>query len=156
MKPMVKSSRHAKITGDFGEALVLYWLSKQGFECARVDHTGIDIIATDPETKERMGISVKCRSRIPGTEGSEVSIPNDNFDKAKMACEAFGCVPYFGIVVEANGHVRGFLLTMKHLRKVCPSGKASAAWKMGKKHLARYASDKEIRTIEFFLPGDVA
>ena len=58
-----KSSRHAKITGDFGEALVLYWLSKYGFECARVDHTGIDLIARNPHTQELMGISVKSRSR---------------------------------------------------------------------------------------------
>ena len=43
-----KSSRHTKITGDFGETLVLYWLSKYGFECAPVDHTGIDIIARNP------------------------------------------------------------------------------------------------------------
>ncbi len=35
-----KSSRHSKITGDFAEHLVLYWLSKYGFECAKVDHTG--------------------------------------------------------------------------------------------------------------------
>ena len=41
----VKSTRHAKITGDFGEAAVLYYLSSSGFECARVDHTGIDLIA---------------------------------------------------------------------------------------------------------------
>ena len=40
-----KCSRHSKIAGDFGETLILYWLSKYGFECALVDHTGIDIIA---------------------------------------------------------------------------------------------------------------
>ncbi|MEK7654536.1 MAG: hypothetical protein AAB345_04675 [Patescibacteria group bacterium] len=39
-----KASRHQKITGDFGEALVLYWLSKHGFESLKVDHTGIDIM----------------------------------------------------------------------------------------------------------------
>jgi len=60
---MLRSSRHSKITGDFGEALVLYWLSKHGFECARVDHTGIDLIARNPRTGEVMGISVKSRSR---------------------------------------------------------------------------------------------
>lgn len=53
-----KSTRHAKITGDFGETLVLYWLSKYGFECAPVDHTGIDIIARNPHTQEVLGISV--------------------------------------------------------------------------------------------------
>ena len=40
-----KSTRHSKITGNFGEALVLYLLSKFGFESANVDHTGIDIIS---------------------------------------------------------------------------------------------------------------
>ena len=63
---MEKSSRHAKIAGDFGEALVLYWLSRSGFECARVDHTGIDLIAKRPRSDELLGISVKTRSRVPG------------------------------------------------------------------------------------------
>lgn len=49
--PMQKSSRHAKTTGDFGEALVLYWLSRQGYECARVDHTGIDLIASGRDSQ---------------------------------------------------------------------------------------------------------
>jgi len=45
---MIRSSRHSKITDDFAEALVLYWLSKSGCECATVDHTGIDLIASKP------------------------------------------------------------------------------------------------------------
>jgi hypothetical protein len=65
-----KSTRHAKITGDFGEAAVLYWLSKYGIECAPVDHTGIDIIARIPHTQEIMGISVKSRSRREGKENA--------------------------------------------------------------------------------------
>ena len=63
MMDILKSSRHSRITGDFGEALVLYWLSKYGFECARIDHTGIDLIARNPHMHELMGISVKSRSR---------------------------------------------------------------------------------------------
>jgi len=90
-----KSSRHSKITGDFGEALVLYWLSKHGFECASVDHTGIDLIARNPHTKEVMGISVKGRTRNAGTELDSVSIPKDNFEKAALACQAFGCAFVF-------------------------------------------------------------
>jgi hypothetical protein len=58
-----KSSRHSKITGDFAESLILYWLSKYGFESAKVDHTGIDLIARNTVTNEVMGISVKSRSR---------------------------------------------------------------------------------------------
>jgi len=66
---VIKSSRHSKIRGDFAESLILYWLSKYGFECALVDHTGIDIIARNPHTNEVMGISVKSRSRNIGKEG---------------------------------------------------------------------------------------
>jgi Holliday junction resolvase-like predicted endonuclease len=84
-----KSSRHSKITGDFGEALVLYWLSKHGFECARIDHTGIDLIARNPHTSEVMGISVKGRSRNPGKEDTTVRIAKEDLQKAQEACIAF-------------------------------------------------------------------
>ena len=91
---------HAKITGGFGEALVLYWLSKYGFECASFDHTGIDIIARNRYTQEVIGVSVKSRSRNKGTEDDSISISNDNFAKAEAACAAFRCGPYFAIVVD--------------------------------------------------------
>lgn len=58
---MKKSTRHSRITGDFAESLILYWLSKYGFECARVDHTGMDLIARNPSNNELMGISVKSK-----------------------------------------------------------------------------------------------
>ena len=81
-------------------SLMLYWLSKYGFECALVDHTGIDIIARNKKTKELMGISVKSRSRNTGKEGQYLSIPNDTFPKVEAACKAFGCIPYFAVVVD--------------------------------------------------------
>src|SRR5215210_5831642 len=99
---ILKSSRHSKITGDFGEALVLYWLSKYGFECARLDHTGIDLIARNPHTQELMGISVKSRSRSAGTERTSLRIPADNFEKINLACSAFSCTPYFAIVIDGG------------------------------------------------------
>jgi hypothetical protein len=71
---MKKSTRHNTISGDFGEALVLYWLSKFGYECARIDHTGIDLIACKTDGSERMGISVQCRSRYDGTEKESVNL----------------------------------------------------------------------------------
>jgi hypothetical protein len=37
MMDVIKGPNHSKITGDFAEALVVYWLSKYGFECARID-----------------------------------------------------------------------------------------------------------------------
>jgi len=144
-----KSTRHSKITGDFGETLVLYWLSKYGFECAPVDHTGIDIIARNPHTREIMGISVKSRCRSEGAEGEYVSIPNDNFRKAKAACETFGCVPYFAIVVDAGQTIQGFVLPMDHLLALFPKGQTASGWKMTKRYLGRYAEDPEIKIFEF-------
>jgi Holliday junction resolvase-like predicted endonuclease len=144
-----KSTRHAKITGDFGETVVLYWLSKYGFECAPVDHTGIDIIARNPHTQEVMGISVKSRSRTEGSEEEYVTIPNDNFDKANAACKAFGCVPYFAVVVDAADSIRGFILPMEHLLTLFPKCKTAVGWKMSKRYLAQYAVDPEIKSFEY-------
>lgn len=144
-----KSTRHAKITGDFGEALVLYWLSKHGFECAPVDHTGIDIIARNPHTNEIMGISVKSRSRTQGAEEEYVSIRNDNFDKAQKACQAFGCVPYFAVVVDAGDTIRAFIVSMKQLLNLFPKGKMASGWKMSSRYLQQYAHDHSIMTFEF-------
>src|SRR4051812_33697813 len=88
------STRHAKITGDFAENLVLYWLSKDRFECALVDHTGIDIIARNPHTNEVMGISVKSRCRSDGREEDYITVLNTEFDKVAATCKAFACTPY--------------------------------------------------------------
>ncbi len=144
-----KSSRHSKITGNFSESLVLYWLSKYGFECALVDHTGIDIIARNKKTKELMGISVKSRSRNTGKEGQYLSIPNDTFPKVEAACKAFGCEPYFAVVVDEENKIYGFLTTMKHLLKLFPKQKEVVGWKMGKKWLGCYRTDPEIKMFEF-------
>ena len=144
-----KSTRHAKIAGDFGEAIVLYWLSKYGFECAFVDHIGIDIIARNPHTREVMGISVKSRTRNEGAEEEHVTIPNENFDKAEAACKAFGCVPYFAIIVDAGDTVRGFILPLVHLLKLFPKGKTASGWKMSKAYLDRYSKDRQIKSFVF-------
>ena len=144
-----KSSRHSKITGNFVENVILYWLSKYGFECANVDHTGIDIIARNPHTNEVMGISVKGRSRNVGKEGTYVSIPNDNFSKIEKACNAFNCVPYFAIVVDEKDKIYAFILSMEHLLKLFPKGNRVCAWKMTRKHIEKYYQDNEIMIFEF-------
>jgi len=145
---VTKSSRHSKITGDFAEGLVLYWLSKYGFECARVDHTGIDLIANNPHTGERMGISVKSRSRNPGKEDTFVSIPVDDLCKASAACAAFGCTPYVAIVVDAADLIRVFITSMAHLTQLFPPGHTCVGWKMRPAHLARYYADPEVKIVE--------
>jgi len=144
-----KSSRHSKITGNFSEELILYWLSKYNFECANVDHTGVDIIAKNPHTNELMGISVKSRSRKQGTEGTYLGISNDNFKKVENACKAFNCVPYFALVVDEADKIYCFILSMEKLLKMFPKGKRVCAWKMGKNHIQNYYEDSEIKIFEF-------
>lgn len=143
-----KSSRHSKITGDAAERLVLYWLSKYGFECAYVDHVGIDIIAKNPNTHELMGISVKSRSRTEKRENAYVSIPNDNLDKIEFACKAFGCKPYFAILVDANSKILIFILSKSKLLKLFPKRKSNVAWPMNAQQLEQYRTDKDIKMIE--------
>jgi len=141
-----KSTRHSKIAGNFGENIVIYWLSKYGFECALVDHTGIDIIAKNPHTQEVMGISVKSRTRSEGGEGESVTIPNKNLNKANAACKAFGCIPYFAIVVDAGDIIRVYILSMAHLLKIHPKGNRSSEWKMGREYINKYFKDEQIKS----------
>ncbi len=145
---VLKSSRHSKITGDFAEALVLYWLSKYGFECARVDHTGIDLIARNPHNQELLGISVKSRSRNTGKEFTSVLIPRDDVEKAEIACKAFGCIPYFAIVVDAGNKITAFILSMENLLRIT-KGKKTYNWKMTPKHIEEYYNDPNIVIVEF-------
>jgi Holliday junction resolvase-like predicted endonuclease len=71
---ITKSSRYQKIIGNFGEQLICNWPSRTGFEVIIVDHTGIDIIACNPKTKQRLGITVKSRTRNVGKEEETVNI----------------------------------------------------------------------------------
>jgi Holliday junction resolvase len=143
-----KSTRHSKITGDFAEGLILYWLSKHGFECARVDHTGMDLIARNPHTRELMGISVKSRSRNVGTESTTVSMDRGNLEKLSAACEAFGCKPYFAVVVDAGASIRCFIVTLPYLTALGAARK-HLHWDMRKKNLDRYKADPQVIMFEF-------
>lgn len=144
-----KSTRHSKITGDFAEHLTLYWLSKYGFECAKVDHTGIDLIARNPHTKELMGVSVKGRSRKDGRDGEGLLIRNETFPKVDAACKAFACKPYFALVIDEKDIIKVFIMNKETLLKYSPIGKTNITWKMTKVWTEKYAKDKEIMSIEF-------
>jgi hypothetical protein len=63
----------------------------------------------EPHTSEVMGVSVKGRTRNHGKEDSYVRIAKDDLQKAQKACIAFGCVPYFAIVVDAADCIRVFI-----------------------------------------------
>ena len=149
VRDLRKSSRHSKTTGDFAEALVLYWLSKYGFECARVDHTGIDLIDSNPHTHELMGVSVKSRSRVLRHADESITLAADSFSKTRTACEAFGCKPYFAIVADVRDKIRVFLMSMDHLLRVCPVRKRGAYWKISKRYLDQHYADPEIMIFEF-------
>jgi Holliday junction resolvase-like predicted endonuclease len=143
-----KSTRHSRITGDFGESLVLYWLSKSGFECARVDHTGIDLIARRPDSREIMGISVKSRSRNQGKEGTSLNVLKPDIEKARKASDAFGCRPYFAFVVDAGGVIRVFILSVPDLLRIRPGGKKVSAWSMSDAQLQRYRDNRRVMWFE--------
>lgn len=141
-----KSSRHSKIAGDFAEGLVLYWLSKYGYECARIDHTGIDLIARSPSEPKVLGISVKCRDRYDGREAASVNLPADGIVKARKTCEVFGCVSYYAIVVDTAAAVRCFMLSLDHLEAVAGGTPgAQRYWRMGSKDISRYVADPSIQ-----------
>ena len=141
---MQKSSRHSKITGNFGEALILYWLSKRGFECAHVDHTGIDLIARRPSSDEVLGISVKCRSRTEAGDEAGVNLLCENDEKIEAACRAFRCVPYVAVVVDQGTTVRAYLATLQYVRTQYPG----QSWRMSPAITQRYEVDPHVEWFE--------
>jgi hypothetical protein len=93
-----KSSRHSKITGNFGEMLLAYLLSRTGWEVVVVDHTGIDLIAA--RDGKRIGISVKSRSRDEKTNEGSIKLPRTNIAHTRKACQTFGLEPYYAFVCD--------------------------------------------------------
>ena len=100
MLPTEKSSRHQHIIGRFGEYMLCNWLSRSGFEVAIVDHTGLDVVAFNPKTRHRLGITVKSRTRNVAKEATKVNIfsyregKNDR-ERLTDACTAFVIVCSF-------------------------------------------------------------
>lgn len=146
---ITKSSRHQKIIGEFGEKLICNWLSRSGFEILSVDHTGIDIIAYNPLTKKRLGISVKSRTRSPNTEEESVTIFKKN-DRQKLlnACKAFACEPWIAIYVETLKFADIYLTSLENYDlKYRREGTTTEQWKMRKKDKETYEKDPYINHI---------
>jgi hypothetical protein len=146
---MDKSSRHHAIAGRFGENLVLYWLSKYGFECAYIDHTGIDVIAVNKKSKERLGISVKSRTRDAKTAHTTVNIKQADLVKIDKACAAFSCKPYFAIIVDHSSTIQCFIVSKEHLLVLCPPGRRYISWKTTDNAVNRCKIDPKIKWLEF-------
>ena len=154
-----KSSRHPKIVGDLGEQLVCNWLSRSGWEVVPVDHTGIDLIAYHRKSGKRIGITVKSRTRIAGTERDTVNIfkkrKNDR-EKIRQACEDFACEPWIAIYVETSDFADLFLTSLdnydaKYLGK---DDKAVEDWKMGENYRQQYACDPSVRHLQLKVESD--
>ena len=154
-----KSSRHPKIVGDLGEQLVCNWLSRSGWEVVPVDHTGIDLIAYHRKSGKRIGITVKSRTRVAGTERDTVNIfkkrKNDR-EKIRQACEDFACEPWIAIYVETSDSADLFLTSLdnydaKYLGK---DDKAVEDWKMGENYRQQYACDPNVRHLRLKIESD--
>jgi len=149
-----KSSRHQYIIGKFGEYLLCNWLSRSGFEVAIVDHTGLDLVAFDPKTKQRLGITVKSRTRNIGKEATNVNIfsyREGKNDRKKLmdACAAFECEPWIAIYVETLQSADLYLTSLGNYDNKYRgrAGRAIDTWGMSSKHRASYETDKEVKHI---------
>lgn len=151
---IIKSTRHQRIIGKFGENLICNWLSRSGFETTIVNHTGIDIIAYNPHTKQRLGITVKSRTRDKGTEHTPVNIlsyQKGKNDRQKLldACESFACEPWMAVYVETLESADVYLTSLKNYDEKYRgrAGKAIDDWKMRDKDKEQYKKDLGIKHI---------
>ena len=143
-----KGTRHQKIIGDYGERLVCNWLSRSGFEVSVVDHTGIDVIAYNPHTNQRYGITVKSRTRNIGQETTSVSIlRNTKNDRQKLlnACEAFACEPWIAVYVETANCGDVYLVSLENFN----TKYGSTSWYMGENQRKLYDKDPDVKHIRF-------
>lgn len=151
---IIKSTRHQKIIGDYGEHLVCNWLSRSGFEVARVDHVGIDVVAASPDGSKRRGISVRSRTRTMGKETGKVNLlAGSGKDRQKLlyACTAFNLEPWLAVYVECADSADLFLTSLAHYDEKFRSKKATVneLWKMGVKDVQTYQHDREVEHVHF-------
>lgn len=147
---MIKSTRHSKIVGEHGEHLICNWLSRSGFEVNIIDHTGIDIIAYNPQTGQRMGITVKTRTRTVGTEHEHINVLGEgDWEKLLEACKAFACEPWFGVYVETSTDADLFLTSLKHYKSSYYTETQVATWKMRNKYIEQYDTDRNVMHVHF-------
>ena len=155
-----KGSRHQKIIGDCGENIICNWLSRSGFEVVIADHTGLDIIAFNPSTEERFGITVKSRTRISGTEEDDVNIfsyqkGKDDRQKLLDSCKAFGCEPWIAVYVETSKNAHIYLTSLKNYdEKYRKIGNAIDTFKMKEKYKAIYRNDPDVKYIKIEFQTD--
>jgi len=123
-------------------------------EVAIVDHTGIDIVAYNPSTQRRLGITVKSRTRTLGREDSSVNIfsyqkGKDDRQKVIAACRSFASEPWLAIYVEATDHADIYLRSLENYdAKYRHEGRAIDDWEMGPKYKEKYRMDPLVKHIK--------
>ena len=144
-----KGSRHSQIVGKFGEYMICNWLSRSHFEVVNADQTGIDIIAYNQDTKERLGITVKSRTRTDRSEKDVVFLfRQGDREKLQKACDAFSCVPWVAVYVETTRSSDLYLTSLKNFDDKYRSEAQTEGWKMSPGYKKRYEDDKEVKHIE--------
>lgn len=153
---MERGDRHKKITGDFGEHFLLYFLSKHSYETALIDYVGIDILATDKlNVGQRIGISVKSRSRTKERWEDGCTMKKNEYTKIITTCKYFDCQPWicflFDRPEENKGKIYLFLMSVENVCKFYPRFKEGHEFQfsMKKKYMDQYKKNKEIYKIEF-------
>lgn len=153
-----KSTRHAKLIGDCGEAVICNWLSRSGFEVVLVDHTGIDIVAYHVASGRRLGLTVKSRTRTAGTESGAVYVFREaKKDRKKVldACQAFGCEPWLAVYVETGEGADVYLTSLRHYDAIYRRpGTKIDRWGMGQRNRETYARDRAVRHLSVSFAGE--
>jgi len=157
MSNLKKSTRHNKIAGDFGEEIILYFLSKHGFEVISVDHTGIDLIGCNKNNNnQRIGISIKSRTRNSNHLNDNPLVKGNNYDKIKNACDFFMCDPWIGFCIDRvmqndKGEIRIILMSLSTLDEYQPNFKygKDINFSMSDKSIKKYEKDNNIYNLVF-------
>ena len=154
----LRGERHSKITGDFGEHFLLYFLSKFSHETALIDYTGIDILATNKSDEKRMGISVKSRSRKKGKHSLDgCTVKGNEYAKIIRSCNYFNCEPWICFLIDRPnenndiGYIYLFLIPLDVLIKIYPrfQKKQEFTFSMTKKKIEEYQSNPNIYKMKF-------
>jgi Holliday junction resolvase-like predicted endonuclease len=143
------SNNHQHITGDFAEHLVMYCLSKRGYECAHVRHVGIDVIAA--KDGKRLGISVKSRSRKPGMMDVSLTMNNSkkHVEHVRETCQHFRCEEHFAFVMDQNDTIKVILVPLSCIeRHYVISEKSSQDW-----NTRKFEADPSAQVFELVWKG---
>jgi hypothetical protein len=144
--PIIKSKRHSKYIGLFGETLVCNMLSRSGFEVMLVDHIGIDVVASRSDVG-RIGISVKSRMRQDETNKvSSINLFSSQDSHLTKTCEDFGLTGWIAVYVETDKEADLYLMSLENYKKkYAGNGNLKTlTWKMREKHKQNYRADKDV------------